>query len=258
MPHLFFLFYVIISRAPPSISANVWMGNIIREKSKKNLLNSSQILTLFGIKCQERRFPLRLFAVAVFSYISLAFESWLENVSVDADMLMLIMGLLHGDASGDGEKKPLWWSRSRMRRRFPGQRPFLPRSEQSHQPSRPSAFCSMTSNTSPFRNGSSSRVSAMLSKSARALTFCENWDSRDMCQLEKENIFYDRHMLIVSERSRQWCNFSWARLTEARRLSMWNFRVKRRISIIFYRLYWISSLVSFNIIEVQSDKEKIN
>lgn len=137
-------------------------------------------LTLFGIKCHDRRFPLRLLSVvAVFSYISFASDDevwlglWLNCMSVIADMLMLIIGL-QGDATGDGVNR-LMLSWSRIRSRFPGHRPRLPRSKQSHQPSRPSAFCSMTSSTSPFRKGNSSRVSAMLSKRARALTFCGNW-----------------------------------------------------------------------------------
>lgn len=55
------------------------------------------LLTLFGIMCQDRRFPL-MDLFEVFSYNSLGCDIWLENVSVDADILMDVE---HGDAAGD-------------------------------------------------------------------------------------------------------------------------------------------------------------
>ena len=118
------------------------------------------LLTLFGIICHDRLFPL-IVLFDVFSYSSLGCDVWLENVNVDADMLIVIDGWEHGEAIGDGELQPV--SKSTTFRRFPGQIPLRPRSEHSHQPSNPSVFCSMTSKISPLRNANSSTVSAMLS-----------------------------------------------------------------------------------------------
>ena len=52
--------------------------------------------------------------------------------------------------------------------------PCRPRSEHSHQPSRPPVSCSMTVMTSPRRKASSSGVSAMLSYRALAKNICCN------------------------------------------------------------------------------------
>lgn len=92
---------------------------------------------------------------------------------------------------GDGEDAELLSNMGAMRslRRFPGAMPWRPCSEQSHQPSKPPVFCSITVRMSPLRNASSSGDSGTLSYSAFAIWFCR-------ARRNGMEFMYDQHLLL--------------------------------------------------------------